>query len=398
MKAVRWLFFLTLMGVASCTYTHPTATPALAARTRKTLERVITEQMQQQHITGLSVGIISHGQVVLRQGYGLANAEQAVPASPASVYKIGSVSKQMVATAILLLVQQGQLQLTDSLPQFFPGAPASWNKITVRHLLNHTSGLPRDSPALDNMKEQPDSVLIQAAYTSSLRFVPGTQWRYCNLGYFLLADIIRQRTHESFADFMQAHLFTPYGLRQTRTTSHTALVPQRAAGYVYTEGKGLANAQDYLALRPSGAFLSSVDDLLQWELLIQHQQLLSGANWERLWTDTVRTSTTRQEPLEYYGYGWDVTTYHGQRLVHHDGTIPGFTSSYLRFVDANTAIIVLSNADNAYPKTIALGIADLLLAENTKQRTRKKNRGAQKTTARVGANASPQLTNRLVGY
>ena len=370
MKAFEWFLFVALIGVAFPTLAQPKAQHPLPARIRKAIDQVIVEEMQQQHIIGLSVGIITQGQIVLRTGYGLANVEQVVAASSASVYKLGSVSKQMVATAIMLLIQERKLKLTDTLPQFFKGAPAAWNHITIRQLLNHTSGLPRDSPVLDNMKEQPDSVLINAAYKSPLLFAPGTQWRYCNLGYFMLADIIRQRTHQSFAKFMQEQLFTQYGLLHTRTTSHAALVPQRAAGYVYKEGEGLANAKDYLALRPSGAFLSSVDDMLGWELLIQHQLVLSKQNWEQMWTDTVRTSAAKQDPIEYYGYGWDVSTYQHRRTVHHDGTIPGFTSSYFRFLDSNTAIIVLTNADNAYPRTVALRIADLLFQEKATQHIR----------------------------
>ncbi|MDF7815129.1 serine hydrolase domain-containing protein [Hymenobacter sp. YC55] len=270
------------------------------------------------------------------------------------------MSKQMVATAILLLVQEHQLTLSDSLPLFFRGAPPSWNKITVRHLLQHTSGLPRDSPLLDNMKEQPDSVLIKGAYNSKLLFEPGTAWRYCNLGYFMLADIIRQRSHRTFPAFMQERLFAPYGLDHTRTTTFSGIVADCAAGYVYKEGQGLSNAKNYLALRPSGAFLSSVEDLLRWELLIQHQQVLSASQWAQMWQDTVSTAAVTQGSVEYYGYGWDVSTYKQRPVVHHDGTIPGFTSSYFRFMDSNTAIIVLTNADNAYPKTVALRIADIL--------------------------------------
>jgi CubicO group peptidase (beta-lactamase class C family) len=196
-----------------------------------------------------------------------------------------------------------------------------------------------------------------------LLFEPGTEWRYCNLGYFMLADIIRQLTKQPFATFMQEQVFAKYHLNRTRTTTFSALVPDRAAGYVYRPGEGIANAPNYLALRPSGAFLSTVDDMLRWELLIQHGQLLTKSHWDQLWTDTVRTTKAHQDPLEYYGYGWDVGTYHNRRVVHHDGTIPGFTSSYFRFLDSKTAIIVLTNADNAYPKTVVLRIAAILFNE-----------------------------------
>ena len=316
--------------------------------------------MEKQHIFGLSLGIIKNGKLVMMKGYGLSNIEHGIPASSKTVYKIGSVSKQIVATAIMLLVQQGKLKLTDSLPKFFKGAPQTWNKITIRNLLNHTSGLPRDAPALDNMKEQPDSVLIKSAYKSKLLFEPGTNWRYCNLGYFMLADIIRQLSGRSFPNFMKKEIFEKYNLLNTRTTSISAIVKNRAAGYVYKTADSIYNATNYIALRPSGAFISSVSDLVKWEMLIQKHEILHKDNWDKMWNDTVRTSNLNQRPIEYYGYGWDVNKYKNLRVVHHDGTLPGFTSSYFRFIESNSAIIILTNADNAYPKTIALGIANLM--------------------------------------
>jgi CubicO group peptidase (beta-lactamase class C family) len=351
------LILLTILSLLPAQAQRPHALPRWQSRA---IDSIVRQEMRQQHIIGLSLGVIMQGQVVLTKGYGLANVEQGVPASPQSVYKLGSVSKQMVAAAILLLVQEQKLRLTDTLPQFFPGAPLAWHHITVRQLLNHTSGLPRDSPALDNMKPQPDSVLIRAAYRSPLFFAPGTGWRYCNLGYFMLADIIRQRTGQSFASFMQEQVFKKYNLSHTRTTSFSALVPHRVAGYAYKSGEGVVHATDYLALRPSGAFLSSVEDMLRWELLIQQQQLLCKRNWEQMWRDTVRTDTSAHPPHDYYGYGWDVGKYKQQLVVHHDGTLPGFTSSYFRFPDTNTAIVVLTNVDKAYPRTVALRIAELL--------------------------------------
>lgn len=327
------------------------------------IDSFVSRQMKEQHITGLSLGIIINGKLFKIQGYGLSNIEQSVAASAKTVYKIGSLSKQVVATATMLFVQEGKLKLTDSLPMFFKGAPKSWNKITIRHLLNHTSGLPRESPIADNMKVQPDSVLIKAAYQSKLLFEPGTSWQYCNLGYFMLADIIRQLSGKTFAAYMEDEIFKKYDLLQTRTTTSSKIVLNRAAGYVYNKDGNFDNAVDYLALRPSGAFLSSINNLAKWEMLIQNGKLLTPANWKKMWADTVRTSNTVQTPNAYYGYGWDVSSYKGLKLVHHNGTLPGFSSSYLRFIDSRSAIIILTNADNTYPKAIALGIADILLKD-----------------------------------
>jgi len=356
--------FFTVFALACCfLYAKPQNQVAKTSFPDKILliDKLVKKEMEKQHIFGLSLGIIKNGRLVMTRGYGLSNIEQGTPASAETVYKIGSVSKQMVAAAAMLMIQQGKLKLTDSLPMFFKGAPAAWNKITIRHLFNHTSGLPRDAPGLDNMKEQSDSISIRSAYTSKLLFEPGTDWKYCNLGYFMLADIIRQLSGETFPDFMQKEIFNKYKLLDTRTTSTSAIVKNRAAGYVYKNADSIYNAKDYIALRPSGAFLSSVSDLAKWEMLMQNNDMLHKENWDKMWNDTVPTSKASQTPTGYYGYGWDVSEYKNLKVVHHNGTLPGFTSSYFRFVESKSAIIILTNADNAYPKTIVLGIADLIL-------------------------------------
>jgi CubicO group peptidase (beta-lactamase class C family) len=317
--------------------------------------------MAKQHIPGLSLGIIKDGKIFIAKGYGLANIEHNIPATEETIYKIGSVSKQKVATAIMLFVQEGKLELTDSLPKFFRGSPEAWNKITIRHLLNHTSGLPRESPLSDNMKVQPDSVLIKGAYSSKLLFEPGTKWQYCNLGYFMLADIIRQLSGDTFANFMEKQIFNKYNLTNTRTTTSSAIIKNRAGGYVCKSDGSMYNALGYLALRPSGAFLSSINDLIKWEMLIQNNGLLSRQNWQRMWEDKVNTSNSDKTPFEYYGYGWDVIEYKKVLVVNHGGNLSGFTSKYSRFIDSKTAIIVLTNLDGARLGDIVNGIADSLL-------------------------------------
>ena len=323
------------------------------------VDNLIKQEMDKQHIFGLSLGIIKDGKVIVVKGYGLANIEHNIPATEQTVYKIGSVSKQMIASAILWFVQMNKLKLTDSMPKFFKDAPSTWNKITVKHLLNHTSGLITESPIIDNMKEQSDSFLIRSAYNSELLFEPGTSWGYSHLGYFILADIIRQISGQSFPDFMQDHIFKKYGLNSTRTTSVRAIVKNRADGYVYKSSDNIYKATDYIALRPSGAFMSNINDLVKWEILLQSDKLLSKEAYEEMWKkDSVFNSN--QESSSYYGYGWAVSQHKGLRVVHHDGTLPGFASSYFRFIDSRSAIIILTNADSVYPNKITLQIADLM--------------------------------------
>ncbi|WP_207428308.1 serine hydrolase [Pedobacter sp. SYSU D00535] len=359
---------LPLFCCFSTAYSQASIDDGKALKSTIHIDNLVKKEMDKQHIFGLSLAIVKNGKLLMAKGYGLADIENNISASEETVYKIGSVSKQMVAAAIMLLMQEGKLELSDSLPKFFKNAPESWNKITIRHLLNHTSGLPRDSPLLDNIKQQPDSVLIEGSYKSKLLFEPGTNWRYCNLGYFMLADIIRQLSRQSFEDFMHKEIFKKYNLYSTRTTSFAEIVKNRASGYIYKSSDSIYNAKDYLSLRPSGAFLSSVSDLVKWEMLIQNNQILHKKNWDTMWNDKVKTSNSNLGPYEYYGYGWDVNEYKNLRTVHHDGTLPGFTSSYFRFIDSKSAIIILTNTHNAYPKNIVLALADLIFNEESKKK------------------------------
>jgi CubicO group peptidase (beta-lactamase class C family) len=332
---------------------------AIEAQQLDEIDKLVAKQVNDQKITGLSIGIIVNGKIVMAKGYGLANVEHKIPASENTVYKIGSLSKQVVATAVMTLVQSGKIKLTDNVTNYFKDAPASWAGITIRHLLNHTSGLVRESPAFQPMQVQHDTVLIKAAYKLPLVFPTGTRWQYCNLGYFMLADIIRQVSGKSFAQFMQEEIFSKYGLSATQLTSSKMIVPHRADGYVLAGKDSLYNATDYIALRPSGAFLSSITDMLKWELMMQNGQLLSKQNWQQMFTDTVKTGVD-SPGIVYYGYGWNVTDFKNRLLVNHGGSLPGFRSIYYRFPGDKTAVLILTNSDHTNAGVIAKGIAEIL--------------------------------------
>src|SRR6185295_19242167 len=159
----------------------------------------IAKQMKKQGIMGLSLGILKNGKIIKAKGYGQSNIELSVSASEKTVYKIASVSKQFVGVGILKLVQEGKLKVSDPVTKFIKDAPAKWNTITIRHLLNHTSGLPIDPPGFDGMKELADSVYIKTAFADSLNFPTGSKFEYSNFGYFVLADIIRIASRLSFS-------------------------------------------------------------------------------------------------------------------------------------------------------------------------------------------------------
>ena len=324
----------------------------------------VRAEMQRQHIPGTSIAVLKDGKIMKAEGYGLANVELNVPARPETVYKIGSVSKQLIATGIMILIQDGKLSLDDKISKFLEGTPDTWKEITVRHLLTHTSGLVREAPGFDPLKIQDDADVIKTAYPLPLRFAPGEKWEYCNVGYFSLAEIIRKVSGKPWGDYLTERLFLPLEMNATRTTTMTEIVQNRANGYVWRDRK-LQNASTYFALRPSGAFLSSVLDLAKWDAALYADKILKQSTLSQVWTP-VRLNSGATHP---YGFGWELSTVGGHKLVHHGGSLPGFRAQISRFVDDKLSVVVLTNGDNADPNLIALGIAALYIPGLIPERT-----------------------------
>jgi CubicO group peptidase (beta-lactamase class C family) len=249
----------------------------------------------------------------------------------------------------LLLVQEGKVALGDNISKFLEGTPDTWKEITVRHLLTHTSGIVREAPGFDPLKIQNDSDVIKTAYPLPLRFAPGEKWEYCNVGYFTLAEIIRKVTGKPWGEYLKENVFMPLEMKATRTTTMTEMVQDRANGYDWWEGK-LQNSAVYLALRPSGAFLSSVLDLAKWDAALYTDRLLKQSTRDQMWAAVKLNNGTTQP----YGFGWELGSPQGHKLVHHGGTLPGFRAELARFVDDKLTVIVLTNGSNADQSAIAI--------------------------------------------
>jgi D-alanyl-D-alanine carboxypeptidase len=330
-------------------------TATLAAQADK-IDEYVKAEMQRQHIPGTSIAVIKDGKIIKAEGYGLANVELNVPATPETVYKIGSVSKQLIAAGVLLLIEDGKVSLDDKISKFLEGTPETWKEINVRHLLTHTSGIVREAPGFDPFKVQNDADVIKTAYPLPLRFAPGEKYEYCNVGYFSLAEIIRKVTGKPWGDYLNERLFAPLGMASTRTTTTTDLVQNRANGYVWKNGK-LENASTYFALRPSGAFLSSVLDLAKWDAALYSDRILKQSTREQMWQATKLNNGT----ISQYGFGWELSSIAGHKRVNHGGSLPGFRAQFARYVDDKLSVVVLTNGDNADPNLIALGIAALYI-------------------------------------
>ena len=328
-----------------------------AAATRDTVDRFVAAEMARMHIPGVSLAVVRAGKVIKAEGYGIADVEHNIPVTPQTVFKIGSVSKQFLATGIMLLAQDGRLTVDDPVSKHFAGTPESWSGITLRHFLTHTSGVLREGPAFDAMKVQPDSVVIRSAFAAPLEFSVGSKYQYCNVCYFTLADVITRVSGKPWDVFLAERVFRPMAMTATRVTTTTALVPHRARGYVWRDS-GYVNAMEFLALRPSGAFLSTVLDLAKWDAAMYEDRVLTKSSRDAMW-QPVRL--TGGESFGY-GFGWQLDSVDGHWRVHHGGSLPGFRAEMARFPHDSLTVIVLTNADGARPDQIARDVARIYLS------------------------------------
>jgi len=325
-----------------------------AAQSDRTDEFILAE-MERQNIPGLSLVVIRNGEIIKARGYGLANIEERVPATPTTVYKIASVSKQFIAAGIMRLVQDSQIGLDDSIREYLDDAPQSWSGITIRHLLTHTSGLARNPPGFDPFEVRPDAELIATAYGQPLRFVPGEKSEYSNLGYFVLAEVITRVAGMSWTEYLSETIFEPLGMAATHPTNTTVAVPERAQGYV--DNDELRDAPEWPALRPSGAFLSNVLDLAKWDAALYTDRILTNATRRQMWTP----ATLADGSAAPYGFGWMLTDFENRKLVYHTGGMPGTRSAFARFTDEALSIIILMNLDDVDIGSIMFGVSRLYL-------------------------------------
>ncbi|MGB6517864.1 MAG: serine hydrolase domain-containing protein [Candidatus Cybelea sp.] len=357
---------------ACCAAALPTGTPRppLTNDEIASIDRFMATEMSRTHVPGAAVGIYSRGEVLLEKGYGLANVELNVPVKPETIFQSGSVGKQFVSAAIMMLVEQGRVSLNDSISKYFPHAPATWKPILVKNLLSHTSGLAeyesdeRTGPKgpfylrLDFTEEQ----LLRKIETLPIESPPGVKWDYRNTNYVLLGMLIHKVTGTFYADYLAEHIFKPLGMSSTRLISEADIVPNRAAGYQWD--RSLKN-QDWVSptfnSTADGALYFNVVDLAKWDQTLYTTRLLSQSSLDKIWT-VYKLRDGRPNPANY-GFGWEITTQNGHQLIEHDGAWQGFTCSIQRYPDDSLTVVVLTNLDAAnarpeYMASIVAGLAD----------------------------------------
>jgi CubicO group peptidase (beta-lactamase class C family) len=327
-------------------------TPAVVG----SIDRFVRSELARQRIPGMSVAVLRGDSLLLARGYGYANVEHHVPATDSTVYKVGSVSKQFTAAAVVMLSEQGRLSLEDPVVRFLPEGSAMWPRVTIRHLLTHTSGISEDT-TLDWRRDYSESEFVRSAAAHPLDFEPGDRQSYSSTGYALLGVIIHRVTGGFYGNFVRDHIFRPLGMRTARVNSDTDIVPNRAAGY-YFVNDSLKNHEwvsPSIAATADLGLSFSVRDLAHWAIGLSHRKVLSQAGLEASWTP-VRLNDGGTYP---YGFGWYLTQQRGYRRIGHSGAWQGFRANIQRYPDFDTTVIVLANLAEASVEAIGFGIAGL---------------------------------------
>jgi CubicO group peptidase (beta-lactamase class C family) len=306
-----------------------------------------------------SILVARHGKPLVAVAHGLANAEHQVPNTTKTKFRIGSLTKQFTATAILLLQEQGTLSVFDPIHKYLHDIPDHWKGITIHQLLCHTSGL-MHSWALPEFEK---TLMIPASPADTLAkfkdiplmFKPGEGYLYSGLGYFILARIIEEVTGRTYDTFLQEHIFTPLGMSDTGSDRSEPVLANRASGYVFRRER-LENAPPiYMPILTGGGNLySSVEDLLRWDQALYAGRVMSRKSFESM-TTPVRNN---------YGYGWNIREEFGRRVMMHGGSLPGFTAFIARYLDDQVTIIVLCNVTSVAASEVGKELAAILFEDN----------------------------------
>lgn len=350
--------------------TQNSSVPALTPAEIASIDQYVTAEMAKQRIPGAQIGIYSRGQILLAKGYGLADVELNVPVKPETLFQSGSVGKQFVSAAMMLLVEEGKVGLDDSITKYFPDGPASWKPILIKNLLSHTSGLAEYETGERTAPNGPfyirndytEDELLRKTEALPIEFAPGEKWNYRNTNYMLLGILIHRVTGKFYADYLAERIFKPLGMTSTRLISDADIIPNRSSGYELNGDK----LQNQTWVSPTfnstadGTLYFNVLDLAKWDGALYQTNLLSQSSLDRIWT-IYRLNNGQPNPA-HYGFGWEMNTVNGHKAIEHGGAWQGFTCDISRYVDDSLTVVVLTNLDAGHsrPGRIAHQVAGLV--------------------------------------
>jgi CubicO group peptidase (beta-lactamase class C family) len=315
---------------------------------------------------GCALGVYRDGAIAYARGYGMADLERRVPITPHTVFDLGSTSKQITASSVILLAQEGKLSLDDDVRRWIPELPEYQRPVTIRHLLNHTSGL-RDYIGLLTMGGSriddvttADDALGAIVRQKELNFAPGDEHLYSNSGYFLLSVIVERAAGKPLRELARERIFAPLGMTRTHVLdSYDDVVPDRALAYAPRRGGGYRSDMPRWLQTGDGAVFSTVEELLLWDRNFYNPRVGGQALLTELHAKGRLTSGRELD----YASGLSVTDYRGLRTVMHGGSWGGYRAELMRFPDERTSVAVLCNVASSDPTGLARGVAEIYLED-----------------------------------
>lgn len=321
----------------------------------------IKAHMAAEKIPGIAISVMCDGNLVLAKGYGLANVEHNIPVKPDTIFQSGSVGKAFTVFGIMMLADEGKLKLDDKLNKYLTDAPPEWDQITIRNLLEHTSGVGGYPDDFNYRVDRSEEELFRSIRSTPLAFKLGEKRGYSNLGFVTLGILIRKVTGKFYGDFLKERVFTPLGMTTARVISEADIVPNRAAGYQLVNGE-LKN-QDWVAptlnTTADGALYLSVLDMAKFESALHERKLLSPASYEAMWKKIVTNDGVAQP----WGFSWHIKEFNGNQIIGHSGGWQGFTANFDRYPEKGLAVMAFTNRRGANPETITRGVMSIFAPE-----------------------------------
>lgn len=343
------MFFRVLAAIALLT------SPGVAMA--EPIAHFIESEMKRTDTPGVSVAVVHKGQILRMQGFGLANIEHNVPVHPDTVFKLGATGMQFTAAAIMLLHEDGKLDLDAPVTNYLPAAPEKWNKVTLRQLLDHTSGLPA-TPNGDFRADYTQKELLGIIGRQELNFPAGTRWRFSYSGYIVLGFVIENVTGRHWTEFMEHRIFDPLGMQSARGIDELKIIPNRAAGYELRNGT-LRNAEWISPTANStadGSLYMSVLDYAIWSAAVSRKQILGSGSWDELGN---RARLQNGNSCSY-APGWFQQTVGAHHTWWHSGNWQGFQTYALRYPEQDLTIAIFANGEGADVQRLAHGVAGLV--------------------------------------
>jgi CubicO group peptidase (beta-lactamase class C family) len=381
MTIVRWaILFAVLIFAMPAEAVRKPQTASLAPETLRQIEAIVETERVKEKIPGLSIAIASGNRVVFAKGFGLADVEHSVPATPETVYRTASIAKSMTATAVMQLVEQGKLDLDAPIQKYCPAFPEKPWRVTARQLLGHLGGIRHYKSNRESSGTQHfDTIVSSLAIFKDepLLHEPGTKYSYTTYGYSVLGCAIEGASGKSYAEYMQERIFQPAGMSQTGIDNFRRIIPHRARGYAILNAAGFlqlseaerrivkpgeifnASLHDTSMKVPGGGLVSTAGDLARFAIAINTLALVNQKTRLEMWT----TQKTRDGQATGYGLGWEVKGEGERMLVSHSGGQAGTSTLLTMMPSKGTIIAVMANLQGAGLGNMVGQIGRLLVPE-----------------------------------